>query len=270
MSAVVLPSIHEMFPEHLMHAHPHRHSAPLHHPRLTSVPAHRYDAKPYARPVPVPRTTSSPYPALLINAPHASPSPNVKAPSRRPQSPRSTSSSGSRPQSPSSDGDEDSVCRSNLGSRGPSSRKHLCGTCGKQFNRPSSLKIHENTHTGATPYRCPHPGCGRAFNVSSNMRRHLRNHGLGFGAATPATPASPLAEPELAVFRCVVPLRPRVPLSDIVAFPSGAASSSHSRPIPRSGPSGFGSIPRFWVHGKRFAYSAMSGPPDRGFPFVTV
>lgn len=25
-------------------------------------------------------------------------------------------------------------------------------------------------------FDCPYPGCGRAFNVSSNMRRHLRNH----------------------------------------------------------------------------------------------
>lgn len=28
-------------------------------------------------------------------------------------------------------------------------RRHLCLQCGKRFNRPSSLKIHLNTHTGA-------------------------------------------------------------------------------------------------------------------------
>ncbi|KAJ7469803.1 hypothetical protein B0H11DRAFT_1731403, partial [Mycena galericulata] len=55
-------------------------------------------------------------------------------------------------------------------------KKHVCPTCGKRFNRPSSLRIHVNTHTGATPFRCPHPTCGRQFNVNSNMRRHFRNH----------------------------------------------------------------------------------------------
>ncbi|KIJ59761.1 hypothetical protein HYDPIDRAFT_118106 [Hydnomerulius pinastri MD-312] len=55
-------------------------------------------------------------------------------------------------------------------------KKHQCPHCGKRFNRPSSMKIHVNTHTGAKPYRCPFPGCGREFNVNSNMRRHWRNH----------------------------------------------------------------------------------------------
>ncbi|KAH8115573.1 hypothetical protein DFH11DRAFT_1725808 [Phellopilus nigrolimitatus] len=59
---------------------------------------------------------------------------------------------------------------------GTEKRRHSCSQCGKRFNRPSSLKIHLNTHTGAKPFACPHPGCGRSFNVSSNMRRHYRNH----------------------------------------------------------------------------------------------
>lgn len=29
-------------------------------------------------------------------------------------------------------------------------KKHVCPTCSKRFNRPSSLRIHVNTHTGAT------------------------------------------------------------------------------------------------------------------------
>ena len=31
----------------------------------------------------------------------------------------------------------------------PDGRKHVCYTCGKSFMRPSSLRIHANTHTGA-------------------------------------------------------------------------------------------------------------------------
>lgn len=27
-------------------------------------------------------------------------------------------------------------------------RRHVCDVCGKAFNRPSSLAIHKNTHTG--------------------------------------------------------------------------------------------------------------------------
>ncbi|KAL5488488.1 hypothetical protein ACEPAI_6606 [Sanghuangporus weigelae] len=70
---------------------------------------------------------------------------------------------------------------------GGDGKRHTCPHCKKRFNRPSSLKIHLNTHTGAKPFECPYPGCGRQFNVSSNMRRHYRNHsspaGLGPGAA---------------------------------------------------------------------------------------
>lgn len=55
-------------------------------------------------------------------------------------------------------------------------RRHACTECGKAFNRPSSLAIHFNIHTGQQPFVCPFPGCGRRFNVNSNMRRHFRNH----------------------------------------------------------------------------------------------
>ncbi|KAL5503728.1 hypothetical protein ACEPAH_7799 [Sanghuangporus vaninii] len=64
-------------------------------------------------------------------------------------------------------------------------KKHSCKTCGKGFNRPSSLRIHANTHTGAKPFVCPFPLCGRTFNVSSNMRRHYRNHSTRAPAPLP-------------------------------------------------------------------------------------
>ncbi|KAI0374013.1 hypothetical protein BV20DRAFT_936602 [Pilatotrama ljubarskyi] len=62
--------------------------------------------------------------------------------------------------------------------RGSSSR-YECTYCGKGFTRPSSLKIHLNTHTGDKPFTCPYEGCGRSFSVQSNMRRHARVHTRG-------------------------------------------------------------------------------------------
>jgi len=57
-----------------------------------------------------------------------------------------------------------------------SSSRYQCSYCTKRFSRPSSLKIHENSHTGAKPFQCPEPGCGRHFSVMSNMRRHQKTH----------------------------------------------------------------------------------------------
>ncbi|TFK44418.1 hypothetical protein BDQ12DRAFT_672961 [Crucibulum laeve] len=54
--------------------------------------------------------------------------------------------------------------------------KYECSYCGKGFNRPSSLKIHLNSHTGEKPFICPVESCGRSFSVLSNMRRHARVH----------------------------------------------------------------------------------------------
>ncbi|KAI0959043.1 hypothetical protein AcW1_003990 [Taiwanofungus camphoratus] len=60
--------------------------------------------------------------------------------------------------------------------QGSDEKRHRCPHCNKRFNRPSSLNIHVNTHTGAKPFVCRFPGCNRKFNVNSNMRRHYRNH----------------------------------------------------------------------------------------------
>ncbi|KAF2155622.1 hypothetical protein K461DRAFT_318337 [Myriangium duriaei CBS 260.36] len=52
--------------------------------------------------------------------------------------------------------------------------RYVCPVCKKAFSRPSSLKIHSHSHTGEKPFKCAHPGCGKAFSVRSNMKRHER------------------------------------------------------------------------------------------------
>ncbi|KAL9047680.1 MAG: hypothetical protein Q9162_007968 [Coniocarpon cinnabarinum] len=52
--------------------------------------------------------------------------------------------------------------------------RYACPQCAKAFSRPSSLRIHVHSHTGEKPFVCPHVGCGKAFSVRSNMKRHQR------------------------------------------------------------------------------------------------
>ena len=63
---------------------------------------------------------------------------------------------------------------------GQSQDRYICQTCNKAFSRPSSLRIHSHSHTGEKPFKCQHEGCGKAFSVRSNMKRHERGcHGGG-------------------------------------------------------------------------------------------
>lgn len=59
--------------------------------------------------------------------------------------------------------------------------RYICPTCQKAFSRPSSLRIHSHSHTGEKPFKCGHPGCGKAFSVRSNMKRHERGCHVGNG-----------------------------------------------------------------------------------------
>ncbi len=124
------------------------------------------------------RLKGSAPPTLIPAHPYVPPQPLRKS---SPEENRSYhGSSLSPPHLHSSDDDDDE------------SKKHICTTCNKRFRRPSSLNIHRNTHTGATresislcyilvlkryeAYRCSFPGCGKEFNVKSNMLRHYRSH----------------------------------------------------------------------------------------------
>jgi len=65
--------------------------------------------------------------------------------------------------------------------------RYICQTCNKAFSRPSSLRIHSHSHTGEKPFKCPHPGCGKAFSVRSNMKRHERGcHNFESSSSGPA------------------------------------------------------------------------------------
>ncbi|GJJ12960.1 hypothetical protein Clacol_007207 [Clathrus columnatus] len=59
-----------------------------------------------------------------------------------------------------------------------STKKYACNWpgCDKRFERQNALDTHMNIHTDSKPFVCPISNCGKAFNVRSNMRRHLLTH----------------------------------------------------------------------------------------------
>ncbi|KAF5355399.1 hypothetical protein D9757_012553 [Collybiopsis confluens] len=191
---ISLPSIHEMFPEHLMKM------APDHRLRSPRTLIKHDNPKLHLCSFDVLR--SDPSSSSLLHLASSATLPNRVSASQRPSRTVEPSTSayhldsGSLPSPSSSEPSPSSPNRPLYPQRVPPLRsssdlttyssedmsddgddkKHVCTTCHKRFNRPSSLRIHMNTHTGATPFRCPYPNCGREFNVNSNMRRHYRNH----------------------------------------------------------------------------------------------
>lgn len=58
----------------------------------------------------------------------------------------------------------------------PSSKQRLfvCSYCGKAFNRPKKVEIHQRVHTGEKPFSCS--TCGKMFSEAGNLRKHYRVH----------------------------------------------------------------------------------------------
>ncbi|KAL0571495.1 hypothetical protein V5O48_010471 [Marasmius crinis-equi] len=186
---VSLPSIHEMFPEHLMKLSPAlrlsiasemANAKPHYTPR--SLPADAYTSakrsgdvvsfdvwrsdpslptlQHIASSATLPNRTSNmpgpsrpvdiangSAPAFRVNPSSSASTEHVDPPSksshptiRHSHSPTAATPSDYQYQSSPEDMSDD----------GGDDKKHVCTTCHKRFNRPSSLRIHMNTHTGAT------------------------------------------------------------------------------------------------------------------------
>lgn len=66
---------------------------------------------------------------------------------------------------------ESSRARQRSGTR---EKLFVCSYCGKAFNRPKKVEIHQRVHTGEKPFSCS--TCGKTFSEAGNLRKHQRVH----------------------------------------------------------------------------------------------
>uniref|UniRef100_A0A4W4E086 C2H2-type domain-containing protein n=1 Tax=Electrophorus electricus TaxID=8005 RepID=A0A4W4E086_ELEEL len=56
--------------------------------------------------------------------------------------------------------------------QGGDDKLFTCNYCGKAFNRPKKVEIHQRIHTGEKPFRCN--TCGKFFAEAGNLKKHQK------------------------------------------------------------------------------------------------
>ncbi|KAF7297538.1 hypothetical protein MIND_00988000 [Mycena indigotica] len=201
---VVLPSIHEMFPEHLMHGKP---LIPRHR-------SHAFPTKPYLRATPLPKPLTI-LPVDLKDLPvpfSARRTSSSNSPITAPRVPPSPSSSRSRSHSPTGSHSVGSAenAEADTPSHDPEEPRRARATRGDrpEARLPAVPETLQPPQQPAHPPQHPH----RRDAISVNMRRHLRNH--GDSATQVASPSPPMTASVIAS-----PSSPHSPHSE-VATPS--------------------------------------------------
>jgi hypothetical protein len=59
--------------------------------------------------------------------------------------------------------------KSNIGTDDITVKASICNICGQQFSTTQSLVLHQRTHSGEKPHKCPFPGCGYAAAQASQL-----------------------------------------------------------------------------------------------------
>jgi uncharacterized Zn-finger protein len=152
------------------------------HPIVTSYSATGYPLSPYhASPTATLPSSSPYYPSETPILPSSGMYAQRPLPSNFPPAVHMTMPSTSSGVTPSPFQHHHYINQNSQASFPQAQDRYICPTCQKAFSRPSSLRIHSHSHTGEKPFKCGHPGCGKAFSVRSNMKRHERGCHVGNG-----------------------------------------------------------------------------------------